>query len=207
MSEKKSNVKKRNWVFVVYPESAPFNWIDELQKTGLQCVISPLHDKDLDPSGEPKKAHYHVIACYSGPTSYNVVKSLTDSLNAPIPQALEQVRGYYRYLTHKDNPEKYQYDEKDIKTINGFSISDYVELTKNEVIQIKKSLQSLIRSENIIEYSDLMDYLLDADLMLEYEVASNNTYFFDKYIASKRNIRRNVANSCNVDFNTGEILE
>ena len=55
----KQNVKKRNWAFVVYPESAPEDWIEQLQKTGLQCAVSPLHDKDTDPTGEPKKAHYH----------------------------------------------------------------------------------------------------------------------------------------------------
>ena len=43
-------------------------------KTGLQCAISPLHDKDMNPDNTPKKPHYHVILTYSGPTSYNVVK-------------------------------------------------------------------------------------------------------------------------------------
>lgn len=187
MITKKSNVKKRNWAFVLYPESAPINWIELLQQTGLQCAISPLHDKDIDPTGEPKKAHYHVILCYSGPTSFNVVKSLCDSLNQPIPQALEQVRGYYRYLTHKDNPEKYQYDDDEIRTINGFNISDFVELSKSEVIEIKKKLQQLIINLDIYEYSDFMDYLLHNELNLEYDVASCNTYFFEKYISSRRN--------------------
>lgn len=193
MNKKKStnnckiNVKKRNWAFVLYPESAPADWIERLQLTGLQCAVSPLHDCDIDPTGEPKKAHYHIILCYSGPTSYNVVKQLTDSLNQPIPQALEQVRGYYRYLTHKDNPEKAQYNEADILTINGFNISDYVELTKSEVIEVKKSLQQLIIHLDLFEYSDFMDYLLENDLSLEYDVASSNTYFFEKYISSRRN--------------------
>ena len=193
MNKKKStnnckiNVKKRNWAFVLYPESAPTDWIERLQLTGLQCAVSPLHDCDIDPTGEPKKAHYHIILCYSGPTSYNVVKQLTDSLNQPIPQALEQVRGYYRYLTHKDNPEKAQYNEADILTINGFNISDYVELTKSEVIEVKKSLQQLIIHLDLFEYSDFMDYLLENDLSLEYDVASSNTYFFEKYISSRRN--------------------
>ena len=191
MNLKKSNIKKRNWAFILYPESAPENWIELLQKTGLQCAISPLHNKDKDPTGTPKKAHYHIIACYSGPTSYNVVKALTDSFNASIPQALEQVRGYYRYLTHKDNPEKYQYNESDIKTVNGFNISDFVELSKSEVLEIKKNLQQLIRNLNIFEYADFMDYLQDNDLNVEYEVASNNTYFFEKYITSRRNKYKN----------------
>jgi hypothetical protein len=186
----KNNVKKRNWAFVGYPESLPEDWKNILRETGLQCAISPLHDKDLDPTGETKKPHYHVIACYSGPTSYNVVKALTDRLNAPGPQALEQVRGYYRYLTHKDNPEKAQYSENEIETINGFCIMDFVELTKSEVLSIKRELQMMIRDADILEYSDFMDLLQDSEMIQQYDVASCNTYFFEKYISSRRNKRQ-----------------
>ena len=125
-SKSKKNVKKRNWAFVLYPESAPEDWREQLQKTGLQVAISPLHDKDLDPNGEPKKPHYHVIIIYSGPTTFSVVSALTASLNQPIPIPLESVRGNYRYFTHKDNPDKYQYDEKDITVLNGFNIVEFV---------------------------------------------------------------------------------
>ncbi len=184
MADKKTT-KKRNWAFVVYPESAPENWRDVLQQSGLQCAISPLHDIDTDATGEPKKPHWHVIACYSGPTSANVVKGLTDSLNAPAPIALEQVRGYYRYLTHKDNPEKVQYSDLGITTINGFCITDFVELTKSEVIKIKRDIQAFIRDNDITEYCELMDNLYDISEW--YEVASNHTYFFEKYVSSRRN--------------------
>ena len=174
------NIKKRNWAFVLYPESAPADWREQLQKTGLQCAISPLHDKDMNPDNTPKKPHYHVILTYSGPTSYNVVKALTDGFNQPIPQALEQVRGYYRYLTHKDNPEKAQYDEREIKT-----------------------LQALIRQYDIVEYAQLMDFLQDEEMNVEYEVASNNTLFFDRYIGSRRHAPR--VPKC--DPETGEVIE
>lgn len=180
------NVKKRNWAFVIYPESAPPDWRDQLQQTGLQCAISPLHDKDINPTGEAKKPHYHVILAYSGPTSFNVVKGLTDALHQPIPQALEQIRGYYRYLTHKDNPEKAQYSDCDIQTINGFNIGNYIELSKSEVNVIIRSLQELIRQYDIVEYSQLMDTLVDNEMYLEHEVASTHTMFFDKYITSRR---------------------
>lgn len=181
------NVKKRNWAFVLYPESAPSNWRELLQDTGLQCAISPLHDKDINPDNTIKKAHYHIILCYSGPTSYNAVKSITEMLNCPIPQSLEQVRGYYRYLTHKDNPEKAQYNDKDITTINGFDISNYIELTASEVNTIKKELQVVIRDNKLFEYAALMDYCLDNNLDNAYEVASTHTIFFNTYISSYRN--------------------
>lgn len=181
------NVKKRNWCFVLYPESAPENWRDLLSQTGLQVCISPLHDKDLNADNTPKKPHYHVILVFDGPTTYNNVLSITESLNQPIPQPLEQVRGYYRYLIHKDNPEKYQYNEYDITTLNGFDISNYIELTTSEVMALKKQLQSFVRDNHITEFSELMDLLLDNDLRNMYDVASNHTFFIDKYICSYRN--------------------
>lgn len=189
MSKEKStnnNVKKRNWAFVLYPESAPEDWQERLQLTGLECVISPLHDKDTNPTGEPKKAHYHIILCYSGPTSYNVVNNLCQSLNCPIPQPLESVKGYYRYLSHKDNPEKYQYDEKEIKALNGFNILNYIELTKAEAAELKREIMGIIRDKGFFEYSDLLDYLLDNGMFEALDVAANNTILFNTYISSRR---------------------
>lgn len=186
MSTKKS-IKKRNWAFVLYPESAPADWFERLKQSGLMGAISPLHDKDVNADGEPKKAHYHVILVYGNTTTYNNVKSLTDSLNQPIPQALEQIRGYYRYLTHKDNPEKYQYSDSDIVTFGGFDISDFVEMTKSEVTKYIKEIHAFVRDNNITEYSDLCDMLIDAGLEELYEVAINHTLFVNSYISSRRN--------------------
>lgn len=185
----KNDVKKRNWAFVVYPESAPADWRERLQKSGLQCAISPLHDQDTNPDGEPKKPHYHVILVYGSPTTYNNVKALTNGqLGQTVPQPLEQVRGYYRYLTHADNPEKAQYSAGDIQLLNGFDIRDYVEMTKSEVMRYKRELLAFVRDNDILEYSDLLDILMDggevtADLL---EVASNHTLMLTKYIASRR---------------------
>ena len=185
----KENVKKRNWAFVLYPESAPADWREQLTKSGIQAAVSPLHDRDLNADGEPKKPHYHVILVYGNPTTYNNVKSFTNGkLGQTVPQPLEQVRGYYRYLTHEDNPEKEQYSKSDIQLINGFDIRDFGEMTKSEVTRYKRELLDFIRDNNLIEYSDLLDILLDggeatADL---FEVASNHTLFLTKYIASRR---------------------
>lgn len=179
------SIKKRNWAFVLYPESAPSDWKDRLQSTGLPFVVSPLHDKDLDPTGEPKKAHYHIILVFPGPTTYNAVKTLTDSLQQPIPQPLESVRGYYRYLTHEDNPDKYQYDKSDIDACNGFDIGDYIELTRTEISKIIKEIQKAILAADIREYCDLLDYLLDYNSTW-YDVAVNHTITLNAYLKSRR---------------------
>lgn len=185
MAEK--NVKKRNWAFVLYPESAPADWREQLQKAGLPCAISPLHDQDVNATGEPKKAHHHIILVYGSPTTFKNVESLTKRLNQPIPQPLEQVRGYYRYLTHEDNPEKAQYSKVDIQTLNGFSISDFVEMTKSEVTKYKREIVAFIQDNYMTEYADLMDALLAGAGPEEwFDVASNNTLFFSAYLKSRR---------------------
>lgn len=185
MAEK--NVKKRNWAFVLYPESAPKDWREQLAKSGIQCAVSPLHDRDTNPTGEPKKPHYHVILVYGNPTTYSNVKAFTNGrLGQTIPQPLEQVRGYYRYLTHQDNPEKAQYSPADIQVLNGFDIREYVELSRSDVIRLMKEIQQLIRDNGLTEYGQLMNILLDggeatADM---YEVAAGHTLFFRAYLTS-----------------------
>lgn len=185
--------KKRYWAMVLYPESSPADWLVKLQQTGLQCAVSPLHDRDTNPTGEPKKPHYHVILAYGGPTTYANVKSLTDSLNQPSPIPLDQIRGYYRYLTHMDNPEKAQYSPEDIHSVNGFNIADYTDLTRSEVNAIKLRMLEIIRKSDILEYSDFMDLLQDSDMNAEFDIASSNTLFFDRYISSRRNKRATKA--------------
>lgn len=181
------NVKKRNWAFVLYPESAPADWREQLQKTGLPAAISPLHDRDVNATGEPKKPHYHVMIFYGGPTSYNVVKRLTDGLHQPIPQVVEQVRGYYRYLTHMDNPEKAQYAPSEIVTLNGFDIGDYVDMTKSEVTKVLRALMGYIQDNNLMEYADLMDMTMCDGVPPEwFDVAASHTLFFTGYLKSRR---------------------
>lgn len=186
MADKK--VKKRHWAFVAYPESLPENWIDMLKQSGLKVAISPLHDRDTNPTGEPKKPHYHVIVSYDGPTTFGNVEGLTKRLNQPIPQPLEQVRGYYRYLTHEDNPEKAQYDKADIRTLNGFNILDFVELTKSEVTKYIREIRRFICDNDITEYAALLDILDEgASIPPEwFEVAVTHTLLFTGYLRSRR---------------------
>ncbi len=207
MASQKS-IKKRYWAFIVYPESAPSDWLNILQVTGLPVAISPLHDKDKnDGDGSPKKPHYHCIATYSGPTTFNCVKSLTDKLNAPIPIPLESVRGNYRYFTHKDNPDKFQYEEKDISTLNGFNIADFVELTKSEVHAIVMKLEKLIREHDFIEYADVAEYLTDNDMISEHDVFSSHTIHFNALIRSRRHRKLNsTVSDLKIDSETGEVI-
>lgn len=178
--------KGRNWAFVVYPESLPQNYEDIIMQTGLPMCFSPLHDHDVDPTGEKKKPHFHVICYYENTTTFkNVKENVCDLLNGTIPIKLESMVGMYRYHLHLDNPDKYQYNDKLRTFYNGFDVSKVDSLTYTEVLKVVKSIQDLIIANHFLEYSDLMDYLKDNDLNTLYDVAYSHTYFFNCYIRSR----------------------
>lgn len=186
-SNKKKDVKKRLWTIVLYPESAPKNWREDIKQSGIVFAVSPLHDRDINADGTPKKPHHHLILAYSGPTTYNNVKSFCDELNQPVPKPLESVRGMYRYFTHEENPEKAQYDKELIEHYNGFSLANFCELMRGEVLELKERIYDLIEALDIREYSHLLRHLRINGLRDEWEVASSNTVFFNTVITSRRN--------------------
>ncbi|EGQ3826146.1 plasmid replication protein [Staphylococcus pseudintermedius] len=180
-----NNIKARHWAMVVYPESAPENWLELLEQTYLQFAVSPLHDKDVDPDGQIKKAHWHVILSWDGPQRATAAQKIAEMVNAPKPIRIESVRGAYRYFTHMDNPDKYQYDSKEIRVFNGFDISSYIALTKEERYEAITAIISYINENKVTEYLDLLNELMTHDYSL-FKVACDNTILFTALIRSNR---------------------
>lgn len=209
---KDEKTKSRAWAFVAYPESVPENWIDILQQTGLEFAISPLHDSDTDPTEEDKKPHWHIIMVWrSGTATGATARRIAQSVNAVLPIALNAVRGYYRYLIHKDNPDKYQYSESDIKLLNGFNIANYSELSSSEIEVMLDQIQRMVRERDLVEYSDLIELLEDKGMITEMRIARKHTVFFNGYLRSRRHKAEKSMQQilskpikCNPD--TGEIL-
>lgn len=186
-------ISGRSWAFVMYPESMPENWKDIIQETGLPMAISPLHDKDINPTGETKKAHYHVICYYENATTYNNVKTnICDKLNATIPQKLESIRGMYRYHIHLDNPEKYQYDDRDRQFFNGFDIDMANKLTRNEILKGLIEIYKFCKDNDITEYKDLVHVLIENDLRQFLDIISFNTLPVKCYLESARYKKKNI---------------
>ena len=163
--EKKSSIKvddrSRSWCFVMNPESAPENWKEVLADYGAAFAVSPLHDKDINPDGEPKKPHWHVTLAYQNKKSFAQVSEITSRLNATIPQKVANMVGNIRYMIHKDNPEKAQYEKSDIITGCGFDIENFLSRTKTESRTIMREIYAFIRESDINEFCDLMDYAFD----------------------------------------------
>lgn len=178
---KEEKKKSRHWTFIVYKDSAPVDWIQQLEQTGLAFVVSPYHDKDVNYDKTPKKPHYHVIVSYSNTTTYNNVCSLREITKGPFPLAISSVGGLYAYLTHKHNPEKYQYDETNIKRYNGWNKA----LETTEISVIKTELTNLIYTESITEYNVLIATAITKGDDYA-EVAMKNTVYFNALCKSMR---------------------
>lgn len=117
--------RKRNFVFVVAEESAPDNWREILGEEHVPAFISPLHDSDVNPDGEKKFPHWHVMLMFKGKKSLEQVKEIAHKVGAvnDYVQVCQDVRGYARYLCHLDNPEKHQYSTADVTAMGG---ADYL---------------------------------------------------------------------------------
>ena len=97
------------------------------------------------------------------------------------------MQGMYRYHLHLDNPEKYQYSDKDRRFFNGFDVNKVDALTYTEINQLLTSIQQFIVKENIFEYCDLLDKLLESESYNLLDVARNHTLMINAYISSRRN--------------------
>ena len=176
--------RTRNFATVVYPDSAPPDWKERIIQLHVACLISPLHDKDVNPDGEIKKPHYHVLFIFETPKDFeNQVKPLFDMIGGVGRELVHSARGYARYLCHLDNPEKYQYDTKEIKQYGG---ADYLSLTNlptDDIYQLKE-IFSFIRTNQIMSFALLLDYCAENRPEWFSTIATSRGYIVDKYIKS-----------------------
>ena len=94
---KKDN-RTRNWTFILYPESCVKDFKKVISDMHIEAVLSPLHDKDIDPTGEPKKPHYHVMMCFPGNKSFDQMNDISKSLGGTFPQPVLNTRSDISYI-------------------------------------------------------------------------------------------------------------
>lgn len=163
--------RQRAFAFLLYPESAPADWLDRLRDLHVPMAVSPLHDRDVfaadkdgHKAGEVKKPHYHVMMCFSGKKSLEqVYQMVAASLGVKHVEPIDDARGYCRYLTHMDDADKAQYNPADIITISGFDYAGMMAPTKAETDQIRLEVLSWIRETDCMLYSDLVDFCMDVE--------------------------------------------
>lgn len=118
-------------------------WTDKVQKSYLQWLdlVSPLAHASLvdmpmnDPDGKYQRFFKRV-------------------------HFVQNMRGLLRYFTHKDNPEKYQYNTEDITIGCGFDLENLL-LSQSDSISLLREMIEFCRNNNVYVFCDFVDYCME----------------------------------------------
>lgn len=182
---KRRGTRFLSWTAVVYPESAPEGWRDVIDEYHIEWVESPLHDKDTNPDGTAKKAHWHILLMFPSVQTVEQVQELLAPLNCTIPIPCKSAKGLTRYMAHLDNPEKFQYQVSDIRAHGGADLGELLRPSATDRYEIIKQMITWVRENNITDFIDLMDYAMTRESETWFPLLCDNCAFvMEKVIKS-----------------------
>lgn len=184
MAEKQSTARTRNYATVVYPESAPENWEEILSGCFVPAFISPLHDKDVNPTGEPKKPHHHVMILFDSVKTSEQAKEIFDKIGGVGCERVNSLRGYARYLCHLDNPEKAQYDVETVRSLCGADYTGTIGLATDKYKAIGEIIDFCIE-KNLYSFSELLEYARMERFDWFRVLCDNGAVVVEKYLKSR----------------------
>ncbi len=176
--------RARSYATVVYPESAPNNWQVILADIRVPCFISPLHDMDVNPDGEIKKPHFHVLIMYDNVKEITQAQELFDKIGGVGCEKVVSLRGYARYLCHLDNPEKYQYNTEDVVAYGGADYMSTIGLSTDKYKAIGEMID-YCAANNIYSYSMLLEWCRANRFDWFRVLCDNGTFVIKEYLKSK----------------------
>lgn len=177
--------RTRNFATLVYPESAPSDWMEILGSEHVPALVSPLHDKDMDGKDKTKlkKAHYHVLLMYEGVKTQEQVKQVLEKIGGVGLEHVGSLRGYARYLVHADNPEKYQYNINEVRAFGGADYDAVTHLPTDDIKEIRE-MMTFIRVNRIHSFAQFADICAEEHPEWFKALVLRSTYFIKEYIKS-----------------------
>ncbi|GGB87226.1 replication protein [Glycocaulis alkaliphilus] len=185
MSDKIKIPRNSRWTTILYPESAPSNFLDLLKDFHIPFLLSPLHDKDVDANGVVKKSHYHLVLYFDSLKSASQAQVVFDAIGGVGCQSVQSPVSYARYLIHADDSDKYQYSAEDVVAYG----LDYMQCSLNEKSQKYLGISDVISyviENNIQSFSRLL--IVSSQLNRHiFETVCDNAYLVKAFITSIKN--------------------
>ncbi len=125
------------------------------------------HDKDIDEEGNPKEVHFHINITLREWKSRNKVCELVGKSGNTFAIEMLNKEIAHRYLTHMDNPEKYQYDEENIKSNFVWKEKNKEKVSTEEFLNIIADKKLTMREKAIILGKDYIRYNKNYDDYVE----------------------------------------
>lgn len=165
-----SDLRSRNFVFLLYPENAEHIQALEKLKSSCDAYAYILHDKDVDENGSLKKPHIHFVAMLA---SKQNIDRLCAALGIPSNYCdviRGSVVGSLRYLIHRDDPDKYQYDVSDVLAnfVGLKRFRDALSVRVDESDAVQRIMEFIYCSPSFLTVSDLTRFVLENGLWSVY---------------------------------------
>ncbi len=185
MTKEKTSGRTRNYATVVYPESAPENWLDILSSAHVPAMVSPLHDQDTNGTGETKKKpHYHVLVTFDNVKTSEQASDLMKSFGGVGCERVQSARAYARYLCHLDNPEKAQYSIDDVRSFGGADYRMLIGTAFDKAKSIREMID-YIEENDVTCWADLMRYASNERSDWFDTLINSGAYVTKEYIKSR----------------------
>lgn len=163
---------------------------DFMERWYIEEYYFILHDKDIfvdikDNQEKAKKPHYHIIvgtnedSRTAKKTLQNVFMTISEKVRI---NNVKNLTKFMRYLTHKDNNEKHQYNDNEVITNNLELYSESISLPLHKITDTDKLLNQFIGyvMEKIDKDGTALSYL---DIMKWFQQQNAVSYFVQHYKA------------------------
>ena len=197
--------RTRNFATMIYEESAPSDWKERLEQSFVPAFISPYHKDDLLPTGEKKKAHWHVLIMFDSVKTNEQAKEIFDIIGGVGCERVGSLRGYARYLCHLDNPDKAQYSVDEVTCLCGADYISTIGLATDKYKAIGEMID-YCEDNQIYSYSELLKYCRMNRFDWFRVLCDNGTIVMKEYLKSKAWTDTRIRKP-KVDPNTGEVFE
>lgn len=190
-----SNRPKRvqYFTFLVYPESAPKDWIEILREFRIPMYLSQ-HDCDEDLDGDGlKKEHYHIMVMFDSLKGIDACDEMIEAVNGVKPPietfVIASKRSYARYLLHYDDPHKYPY-YKDHKVIELGGVDPYEDTISSksqqdfEETQMMQDIQDYMEKKGIYNFAAAQRLVRKSNNLDWFRCMKVNAYYFHAWFKS-----------------------
>lgn len=178
MAEKRT----RNWASVFYNDYDGV--IAKLSDCHVSFMVSPFHDSDFDPDGNPKKPHWHVLVCFDGVKTESQARDLFGLIDGVGCEKVNSLRGYARYLCHLDNPDKAQYDINDVFQFGSVDYYSIISLPTDKYDCIG-AMMDWVDLHNCISLASLLRYARANNEIWFRCLCDNSCFILREYIKSR----------------------
>lgn len=188
--------KSRGYTGLIYMDSAPDDYEQQLSDSLGMFLLSPEHTpdpvEDLETGAiKTLKIHRHLMYMHGNTIT---PKAARDYL-ARFPWivlppsdryfAVSSIRNLARYFCHLDQPDKQQFPGKPedwLTVLNNFPLDLTRELTRADKREMKKQLFTYIRDNNVTEQNELIDALMDAGDWELFDFATDHSLMLSNYL-------------------------